>query len=104
MVVENVDGEHARLSCAPSANDSRRREVEKKVFYEVVEAGADEPYKILQDILENGEGPIELEAEAHEVCNGLNSTAEEKEYYRVVKVTIEDVTTVDDAVAYRASE
>ena len=78
--------------------------MEKRVFYEVVEAGADEPYTILRDVIVNGEGPIEKKEEAHEVMNGLNSSAEEKEFYRVVKITIEDVTTTEDAIADRASE
>ena len=74
----------------------------KKVeTYAVVEAGLEKPREILYDVICNSADddpdPETLEgAQKH-----LEEIRTKDEHHKIVKVTIEEITTLDDAVAYR---
>ena len=83
--------------------------MEKQVFFEVVEAQLEEAYAIFEHILAYGYGPDQLEEDARKDCNDFNLQERKEKHlkgqlYKVVKITIEEVTSLKDAEDYLAGE
>lgn len=83
--------------------------MEKLEVFVVVEAGLDSPREILKDAVENSVDDTDLETTEN---GGLQELSDldghfrdpDEPYHKVVKITIEEITTIEDAIADRASE
>ena len=72
--------------------------------YAVVEAGLEKPCEILFDFLENTASDDPDVMTFEEAQKFLDDIREKDVHHKIVKVTIEEITTLEDAIAYQAGE
>ncbi len=82
----------------------------KKIeVFAVVDAGLGGTRVILKDVVENSVDDTDLHPTKDEALEQLRESAgvtrdPKDPYHKVIKITIEEVTTIEDAIADRASE